>query len=403
MRSGGDSVEPRRVPCQTASVDLGRGRNASALSQSEPLILEPVDAPPILQRHPALRWLAPVGVAGIVALAATGVFTARATTDSLPKTTPAALIAAVQHSDVSGFSGTVVSHLSLGLPELPSVGNAGDGTSFTSLLSGSHTLQVWYGGEDRQRIALLGSTEESDVFRDGRQLWQWSSADAVAVHTVLPADPREAAEPTTDPTSVTTLTPLQVARQALGAMDPTTGVRIAGHHSVADRAAYDLVLTPRTAGTKVGSVRIAVDGSTKVPLGVQVYARNATTPSLDVAFTSIVFGSQAERNFQFSPPPGATVHQTGLERPASSGDSAARPAVVSGSGWTRVVELRPGAKAIGGLNRNAALKSLTPVSGSWGTGRLLDSDLLSALITDDGRVFAGAVEPADLFAAAGRK
>ena len=63
----------------------------------------------MLERHPALRWLAPVGVAGVAALAATGVFTARATTDHLPATTPAALIAGIQHSDVSGFSGTVVS------------------------------------------------------------------------------------------------------------------------------------------------------------------------------------------------------------------------------------------------------------------------------------------------------
>ncbi len=402
MRSGGDSVEPRRVPCQTASVDLGRGGNASAPSQSEPLILEPVNAPRMLERHPALRWLAPVGVAGIAALAATGALTAGASPDRLPDTSPTALIAAVQNSEVSGFAGTVVSHLSLGLPELPAVGNTGDGTSFTSLLSGSHTLQVWYGAEDKQRIALLGSTEESDVFRDGRQLWQWSSADGVAVHTVLPADRKEAAEPATGPSALASLTPMQAARQALGAMSPTTEVAVEGHHSVADRSTYELVLTPRTPQTKVGSVRIAVDGSTKMPLGVQVYARNSNTPSIDIAFTSIVFGHQSERNFQFSPPPGATVHQARMgRRPVA--DSPARPEIVAGSGWTRVVELHPSAEAIAALRRGAVLKALTPVSGTWGRGNLLDSDLLSALITDDGRVFAGAVEPAELFAAAGRK
>jgi len=402
MRSGGDSVEPRRVPCQTASVDLGGGGNASAPSQSEPLILEPVNAPPILQRHPALRWLAPFGVAGVAALAATGALTAGASTDRLPETSPAALIAGVQHSDVSGFSGTVVSHLSLGLPELPAIGTAGGSASFTSLLSGSHTLQVWFGGEDEQRIALLGTTEESDVFRDGRQLWQWSSADRVAVHTVLPADPNEAAEPTTDPSSVASLTPMQLARQALGAMDSTTKVSVTGHNSVADRSTYELVLTPRTGRTKVGSVHIAVDGSTKMPLGVQVYARSATTPSVDVAFTSIVFGHQSKRNFQFAPPPGATVHQARLGQ-RSAEHAPARAKVVAGSGWTQVVELQPGAKAIAALRRNGVLMSLTPVSGAWGKGRLLDSDLLSALLTDDGRVFAGAVDPADLYAAAGRK
>ena len=46
------------------------------------------------------------------------------------------------------------------------------------------------------------------------------------------------------------------------------------------------------------------------------------------------------------------------------------------------------------------LNALTPVSGPWGSGRLLDSKLLSILITNDGRVFAGAVDPSALYAAA---
>jgi hypothetical protein len=46
------------------------------------------------------------------------------------------------------------------------------------------------------------------------------------------------------------------------------------------------------------------------------------------------------------------------------------------------------------------LNALTPVSGTWGSGRLLDSKLLSVLVTNDGRVFAGAVDPSALYAAA---
>jgi hypothetical protein len=43
---------------------------------------------------------------------------------------------------------------------------------------------------------------------------------------------------------------------------------------------------------------------------------------------------------------------------------------------------------------------LPTVSGSWGTGRLLSTRLLSVLIINDGRVFAGAVAPSALYAAA---
>jgi hypothetical protein len=362
-----------------------------------------VNAPPILQRHPALRWLAPLGVACVAGLAATGFFSSSASSNaSLPATTPTALIAAVQKPQVTGFSGTVVSHLSLGLPDLPAFGGeSSGGTSFSSLLTGSHTMQVWYGGVDRQRVALLGSTDETDVFRDGTDLWQWSSADRSALHAVLPARASGGGVPA----ALSRATPLDLAQQALRAVEPTTRVDVEKNRTVADRSAYDLVLTPRTRDTKVGEVRIAVDGQTKVPLGVQILARGSSSPSVDVSFTTIVFGRQAERRFRFAPPAGAKV--TELARSVGSGAGrhvgAAQKVTTTGSGWRTVATVRPGHKQLAALRKSPVLSSLTPVSGSWGSGYLLDSDLLSALLTADGRLLVGAVPPADLYAAAGRK
>jgi hypothetical protein len=40
------------------------------------------------------------------------------------------------------------------------------------------------------------------------------------------------------------------------------------------------------------------------------------------------------------------------------------------------------------------------VSGYWGKGRLLDSELVCVLVTSDGRVFAGPVDATTLYAAA---
>jgi hypothetical protein len=47
------------------------------------------------------------------------------------------------------------------------------------------------------------------------------------------------------------------------------------------------------------------------------------------------------------------------------------------------------------------LAALPRVSGSWGSGRLLRSSLLSAVITDDGRLAVGAVAPDLLYQALG--
>lgn len=390
--------------CQTASVNPGLGSNGSAPSQWETRILGSVNAPPIVQRHPALRWLAPVGVLCAAGLVAAGVFNASASPDSLPRTTPTALIAALQTSDVQGFSGTVVSHLSLGLPDLPVLPASEEETSFAALLSGSHTMQVWYGGPAKQRIALLGATDETDLFRNGQDVWQWSSSDGIARHMALPKGRHHELSEVL-PSTPAGLTPLTLARNMLAAMDPSTQVRVQLGEVVADRSAYDLVLTPRTAETKVGSVHISVDGATKMPLAVQVFPRGSTSAAIDVEFTSIRFAPQAERNFAFSPPPNAQVVQEARPHNATSaGAKTGHTAPTStGSGWATVVRLAPGKATLTKARIGRLLKVMTPVSGSWGRGHLLDATLVSLLVTDNGRIFAGAVPPASLYAAAGAK
>jgi len=48
----------------------------------------------------------------------------------------------------------------------------------------------------------------------------------------------------------------------------------------------------------------------------------------------------------------------------------------------------------------ALLKSATPVHGAWGTGRLVRTSLVSMLITSNGHVLIGAVDPSVLYSAA---
>jgi hypothetical protein len=48
------------------------------------------------------------------------------------------------------------------------------------------------------------------------------------------------------------------------------------------------------------------------------------------------------------------------------------------------------------------LRAAKPVHGSWGSGRLLRTSLLSVLITNHGRVLVGAVTPGVLYADAAK-
>jgi outer membrane lipoprotein-sorting protein len=370
-----------------------------------------------LASRPALRWLVPVGVLVVVLGGAAAVSAVRASAASgLPPRSAAQLLADLRGARLDHGTGTVVEHADLGLPALPD-GTGGDGSSdWQSLIVGAHTLRVWYDGPDLARIALVGSLGESDVIHNGQDLWTWSSNTNTATHVRLPAAPAQApsglpsAGPSIEP-SHAPLTPMDAANDVLAALSPTTSVTSAGSVTVADRSAYQLVIAPKDKTSLVGSVRIAVDSARHIPLRVQVFAAGVAKPAFEIGFTQVSFAQPDRDVFTFNPPPGAKITQAtpSAVRPptkpptGSAPDQSAKPKVI-GSGWTAVVEttlpadlLTPNGKP---NTIDTLLKELPTVHGSFGTGRVLQTVLFSALITDDGHLYVGAVSGANLVTAA---
>jgi outer membrane lipoprotein-sorting protein len=367
---------------------------------------------PLLRSRRA-RWAVPA----VVALALVGIgplvqaVTANAR-GTLPPRTAAQLLVDVSHARVKALSGTVVETTDLGLPALPSIGGQGGNTaSFSSLVSGSHTMRVWYAGPDRQRIALLGQLGESDLVRHGTDLWAWSSKDNTATHWTVPAGKQPAPVGPASPGGAA-MTPQQAADAALKAIDPTTRVTTDPTATVAGRPAYVLSLVPRDSRSLVGSVRIAIDGATHLPTRVQVFAKGASSPAFQVGFTSLSTATPDSSVFGFTPPPGATVKQgalptgSGRDLQGHSGRMHGSAPDVVGKGWTTVLvaHVPTDRQASGqGAQMQGILDRLPVVSGSWGSGHLLRSALFSAVLTDDGRVAVGAVAPQMLYDALARR
>lgn len=351
----------------------------------------------IFTRRPALRWVAPLAVVAVVG--GTGVLASTAAADpKLEPKTAEQLLVDLQAAHVDGLSGTVVQKAELGLPALPAMGGA-DSSQLTSLLSGSHTARVWLAGEDKARVALVDDDlDETDVIRNGSDLWTWSSQDNEATHRTLPADgDHEHQRPADAPA-----TPQEAAEQALEAVGPSTVVSTDSAVEVAGRPAYELLLTPKDDRTLISAVTIAVDSETSAPLRVQVLGDAAQTVA-EVAFDSVDFAVPDAEQFAFNPPPGAEVTEKGTveapEKPSKADRAAAQKKAaevrddteVVGSGWTTVVVTKVPDATDGQLS--TFVNSLQPVSGSWGSGRLLAGTAFSAVLTDDGRLAVGAVPP----------
>jgi outer membrane lipoprotein-sorting protein len=465
-----------------------------------------------------LRWAVPAAAMAVTGgVIAAFLVPAAEATPGLPARTPAQLLAAVagRTGPLPAFTGTVVETANLGFPELP---GGSDPTSPSSLMTGSHTIRVWYGDQQHIRLAIPGQLSETDVIRNARDLWVWSSRQNTVTHTRLAAG-ADTAEP---PMTKMPQTPQQAANQVLAAVGPTTTVSVASNVTVAGEPSYELVLAPKDSRSLIGQVRIAIDARRNVPLRVQVFARGSATPAFQTGFTSIAFTRPAAANFTFTPPPGAKVEQQSgpagmaagtmirvrpgtpvriqgsvhipavvhqaitvkrgkqvvISGPVPAAIRACREAIakgvakgrviavkgappvqipigarppvvikngkviarnipqvqitcggmipapmggapsVVGKGWLAVAVLPAGGPVLGGpvlggpvlggaggvagRELDALLGSASRVHGTWGSGRLIQTKILSALLTSDGRMFVGAVTPDVLYAAAAK-
>jgi outer membrane lipoprotein-sorting protein len=382
------------------------------------------------------RWVVPAGVVAVVAgLGIASAITVAQAAPALPPRTPAQLLAAIagNHSAPPPLTGTVVETAALGIPQLPGDENP---NSLTSLLAGSHTLKIWYGGPRELRLAVPVQMGETDLIRNGTTAWLWQSDHNSVTKYQIPAGHGEHATEPVVPKAP--LTPQQAAQQALKVAGRSTQVTTEANVTVAGQAAYQLVLAPKASGSQIARITIALDAQhLSVPLRVQVFAKGTASPVFQVGYTSISFITPAASNFHFTPPPGAKVHTETLGlptgwtgyAPAQEQQGMTSGTQVIGKDWTAVMvlpasEVLPGGglsqvagagsaagvagqaarSASGGsgaISSSAMLSALLlaahPVHGAWGSGKLLHTSLVSMLITN-GHVLIGAVTPSVLYA-----
>jgi outer membrane lipoprotein-sorting protein len=360
--------------------------------------------PRLVRPRRPLAWSAPALVAAFVVGVA--VWPQAASADAhptLPARTPAQLLADAQNSNLQHFSGTVVETSRLGIPALPGADSAA--LTWQTFVSGSHTLRVWADGPDRQRVALLAQLSESDVIRNGANLWTFASDTQNVGHRVLSATGADKGMPA--PAELTAHTPVGVADEALKSVDPTTRVTVDRTQRVAGRPAYTLVLEPRDTRSTVRRVAIALDAQRKLPLRVQIYGAGVK-PAVEIGFTQVSFGRPSSSTFAFTPPRGSTVSKElfplrGDDRSPSRPDAGQVPGAATstrtvGTGWTSVLVVSgAGDLAAMGAGRTVDRLLVAQRDGS----RLLQTALVNVLVTSDGTIAVGAVEPALLRSAIG--
>ncbi|RLK54585.1 sigma-E factor regulatory protein RseB domain-containing protein [Actinokineospora cianjurensis] len=337
------------------------------------------------------------GVVGLVLIASPA--GANEAPPTLPPVSAEALVQSVIDAKIPALAGAVELRNNIGLP----IPGLPQGSSDDEL------ARVYADGQGRGRIALKQGGGERTFVQDGTTTWLWNSSDkSVTKFTSEAKDDSE--EKLADPATA--------ARDLVELLKKDSTVTVDGTARVADRAAYQLVLTPKpTERTLLREVRIAVDSETRVPLRLEVLANGQSDPALRIGFTQFSTGAQDPALFTFTPPAGAKVTEGKQEKSSEDKGELLKSAdlKVVGEGWDVVATGKVPAALLsaqipqsgergGPVDATSILKKLgKEVSGSFGTGYVISTKVGTALVTADGRVAVGAVPQQVLIDALGQK
>ncbi|MFC8721509.1 outer membrane lipoprotein carrier protein LolA [Kitasatospora sp. NPDC057198] len=396
--------------------DSTAAQDTTPIRIAPPAPTGPVTRP--AKRRTAVRVGVPVAVAAVVATGI-GLVPALASDEApdLPAISAQDLVAKALSAHTDTFSGTVRVSADLGLPTVftdalsgsgpigdlargagANVGSADPQLRAVELLGGSHTLKVAADGPDRQKIVLSSEKSGYELVHDGDQLWAYDRGSQQALHLTGAGAGAERKQESA--AGVGSFTPQEVAKRFLEESAATTSVTVSGTERVAGHDAYRLSVKPKQAGSTIDEIRIAIDAEKGVPLAVQVRTVDGAT-AFDIRFGSLSYAKPDADTFRFTAPKGAKV----TEAPAGSFSDARLPSVLPenpaagtggadtiGEGWTTVLHGEAGAEAAKGLAKFTGRH----VDG----GTLVSTRIVNALVTDDGRVYIGAVTPETLQKAA---
>ncbi|WP_033293791.1 sigma-E factor regulatory protein RseB domain-containing protein [Amycolatopsis jejuensis] len=345
-----------------------------------------------------------LGVGGLVVVAMPA---SAGDAPKLPQVSAEDLVQSVMTAKPGPFDGTVTVSNDLGLPN---VGGAIPGAGALNVDS----AHVFTDGNGKAKVSLTKGATQETIIHDGATVWNYNSKNNTATKTTIPAGVatgRPEADKTADPATA--------AKQLLAKVRESSNVKVDGTATVADRPAYELVLTPKPSErTLLREIRVAVDSQTRLPLRLSVLSNGTTAPALQLSFSKIEFTPQPADLFTFTPPKGAKVTEKQAkvdDKAKATAEQAKQDTKLVGDGWDTVITgkvpadaLQPKQAQSGEKKQNADPQQLLSrfakrVNGAWGSGYLVTTKVGGAVLTDDGRFAIGAVPEQVLYEALGAK
>jgi outer membrane lipoprotein-sorting protein len=212
------------------------------------------------------------------------------------------------------------------LPSGALFGNAG-----SPLLSGA-SGRLWLTNDGRGRIELQSDSGDAQIVWSPTQVTVYDASSNTVYKLALPQSSDQSGTKThTPPTLAEVSDFLTKLAQHVDVSGATPTV-------VANQPAYEASLSPKEAGSLLGSVKLAWDAAQGVPLQAGLYATGSTSPVLQLAVKDISYGAVANSDVDIAPPADAKVVDLGTASPSHDNGATSKPvtgldAVEAGAGF----------------------------------------------------------------------
>jgi outer membrane lipoprotein-sorting protein len=242
-------------------------------------------------------------IAGLVVAIGAGTAIAVAASGPGPVPAPKPLATAIHDAlaapAVTGISADInFTNNLIGSSDLQSVQGASD-----PILTGA-TGRLWLSSDHRLRLELQSDNGDAQVVVNNGSFWVSDPSSHTVYEGTLPAEHSSAKHDRSANSGIPTIAQIQ---SDLNKLIMHVDVSGAIPSDVAGRAAYTVRVAPKHDGGLLGSAEVAWDAVRGVPLRFAIYARNNSTPVLELKATHISYGPVPASDFSISPPVGSKV------------------------------------------------------------------------------------------------
>jgi outer membrane lipoprotein-sorting protein len=286
----------------------------------------------LLRRLPLSRLLLLCGLVVAIGISVTALAFALGTGPTPP---PKPLADAV-HDALAGANGEPVQGISANIQltdhllegaNLTSGGGEGSGGGelLSSPLVTGGSGRMWVAKDGRVRLELQSEKGDTQVLYDGHTVSIYDASSNTLYRYTIP--PHAGASDSSDlgtPTPPTADHEAPSVAKIEEAISHLTHVNVSGATptDIAGQAAYTVRISPKESGSLIGGAELSWDATNGVPLRAAIYSSTNSSPTLELAATSISYGPVASSVFEFTPPSNAKVQEIVLPKEdASSADS----------------------------------------------------------------------------------